>query len=431
MSSSLAAPSSDERLPGLLVIGGGPAGLMAAEAALAQGVAVTLWEAKGSVGRKFLIAGRGGLNLTHSEPPAGFHARYGEGGEVVSGWLQRFPPQQLRDWAAGLGIETFIGSSGRVFPRDFKAAPMLRQWLRRLRSQGLRIEVRQRLRSLQPHPAGGYTLEADTSTGVQTRQAAAVLLALGGGSWPQLGSDGRWVPLLEALGIPVTPLQASNSGFEADWSARLREQAGAPLKPVVLHWRDPRGEPRQRQGECVLSEQGLEGGVLYAASADLRQQLRAEGEARIWLDLCPGRTAEQIRSRLASADPRRSLGERLRRGLHLDAAKCALFFECRDAAPGSDPAALAAQLKALPIRLRAQRPLAEAISSAGGVVLGALDEGLQLKAHPGLFLAGEMLDWDAPTGGYLLSACFASGVVAGQAAARWLLSRQQAAKTRL
>ena len=402
-----------QAFPRLAIIGGGPAGLMAAEAACAAGVAVDLYDAKGSVGRKFLLAGKGGLNLTHGEPHARFVERYGARRDVVARWLDAFDAQALRRWARDLGVETFVGSSGRVFPLDLKAAPLLRGWLRRLRESGVAFHMHHRWLGWD-----GAALRFATAQGERTVAAAGTILALGGASWPQLGSDGAWVAPLEQAGIDVAPLQPANCGFELAWSAHLATRfAGAPLKPVVAHWVDRHGVAHARQGECVLSEYGIEGSLIYAIGAELREQLAARGEAVLRLDLVPGYAESVLAGRLAAPRGKHSLGDWLRRRAGLDAAKCALLFELTDKATLADPAALAAQLKALPLRLRAPRPVAEAISTAGGVRLEALDENLMLRERPGVYCAGEMLDWEAPTGGYLLTACFASGLLAGRAAA--------------
>ena len=403
--------------PRLAIIGGGPAGLMAAEAACAAGVAVDLYDAKGSVGRKFLLAGKGGLNLTHGEPRARFVELYGARRDAVGRWLDAFDADALRTWARGLGVETFVGSSGRVFPADLKAAPLLRGWLRRLRESGVTFHMHHRWLGWQAHD----TLHFATPQGARAVPADAVVLAPGGASWPQLGSDGAWVALLQQAGIDVAPLQPANCGFELAWSEHLCSRfAGAPLKPVVAHWVDRHGVARSRQGEFVLSEYGIEGSLIYAIGAELRGQIREHGEALLQLDLVPGYSEAALAERLAAPRGKHSIGDWLRRRAGLDAAKCALVFELTDKPTLADPLALAARLKALPLRLRAARPVAEAISTAGGVRLEALDENLMLRARPGVFCAGEMLDWEAPTGGYLLTACFASGLIAGRGAARWL-----------
>ena len=406
-------------LPGVAVIGGGPAGLMAAETLCRAGLEVDLFDAMGSVGRKFLIAGKGGLNLTHAEPRPGFDARYRERSREVGAWLNDFDADALRAWALGFGVETYIGSSGRVFPRDRKAAPLLRGWVRRLRESGVRFHVHHRWQGWDD----ARCLLFHTPDGDVPLSAPATVLALGGGSWPQLGSDGTWQGALRAAGADVAPLQPANCGFDIGWSTQLRERfAGAPLKPVIVHWHDTQGTLCTLQGECVLTASGIEGSVIYAISADLRDAIARDGSTMLWLDLAPGRDAARLRADFGRPRGKRSIGEWLRRQTGLDAAKAALVFEVlgRDAAGDLDT--LVATIKRLPLQLLRPRPIAEAISSAGGVRLEALDEALMLKAMPSTFCAGEMLDWEAPTGGYLLQACFASGLRAGRGAATWLHS---------
>jgi uncharacterized flavoprotein (TIGR03862 family) len=409
----------------LAVIGGGPAGLMAAEVARAAGVEVELFEAKGSVGRKFLIAGKGGLNLTHSEPMPAFARRYREREAEVASWLRDFDADALRAWALGLGVETFVGSSGRVFPADLKAAPLLRGWVRRLHAQGVRFHARHRWLGWD-HDG---RLRFATPEGARAVHADAVVLALGGGSWPQLGSDGAWVELLRDRGVDVAPLEPSNCGFDVGWSSHFAERrAGAPLKPVVAHWRDAGGAEHALQGECVATATGIEGSLVYALSARLREAIASDGSALLHLDLAPGRDETRLREALAKPRGGRSLGEHVRRQTGLSGAKSALLHEALDRAAMQDPAMLAATIKRLPLRLLRPRPVAEAISSAGGVRLEALDASLMLRpgasaVPPGTFCAGEMLDWEAPTGGYLLTACFASGKRAAEGAVAWLAAR--------
>ena len=415
-------PAAPTLSPRLAVIGGGPAGLMAAEVARAAGLEVDLFEAKGSVGRKFLIAGKGGLNLTHSEPRPGFDGRYRERAAEVGRWLDDFDADALREWAGGLGIDTYVGSSGRVFPLDRKAAPLLRGWVRRLRDAGVRFHAHHRWLGWEDDGA----LRFATPDGEATCEADAVVLALGGGSWPKLGSDGAWVDILSAQGIDVAPLRPANCGFDIGWSDFLATRhAGAPLKPVVAHWRDLDGNLRTLQGECVLTATGIEGSLVYAIAADLRDGIARDGDALLHLDLVPGRDLERLRRDLARSRGGRSLGEHLRRQTGLDAAKVALLHEQLDKAALQDMDRVAGTLKRLPLRLRRPRPLAEAISTAGGVRLESLDDALMLRPRlgmpqQGIFCAGEMLDWEAPTGGYLLTACFASGLRAGRGAVRWL-----------
>lgn len=411
---------SSRLLPELAVVGGGPAGLMAAEVASAAGISVHVYDAMGSAGRKFLLAGKGGLNLTHSEPFARFVERYGTRHAEVARWLTEFDADALRVWARELGVETFAGSSGRVFPADMKAAPLLRAWLRRLRESGVTFHMRHRWLGWQAHDA----LHFATPQGQCAVPVGAVVLALGGASWPRLGSTGAWVEPLTQAGVNVAPLRPANCGFEVCWSDYLISRfAGAPLKSVVAHWTDRAGIAHARQGECVLSEYGVEGSLIYAVGAELREQLAERGEASLRLDLAPGYNLPALAERLAAPRGKHSIGDWLRRRAGLDAAKCALVFELVAKPVLADPLALATRIKALPIPLLAPRPVAEAISTAGGVRLEELDDALMLQAQPGVFCAGEMLDWEAPTGGYLLNACFASGRVAGRGAARWLQSR--------
>ncbi len=403
--------------PGLVVIGGGPAGLMAAEVARAAGVQVDLYEAMGSVGRKFLIAGKGGLNLTHAEPRPAFDQRYRDRADAVGGWLDDFDAAALREWARGLGVETYVGSSDRVFPLDRKAAPLLRGWVRRLREQGVRFHVHHRWLGWTDDGA----LRFATPGGEATVTAPATLLALGGGSWPELGSDGAWAPVLAAQGVDVAALQPANCGFDVGWSEHLAQRhAGAPLKPVVAHWHDAEGVEHMLQGECVLTATGVEGSLIYALSAPMREAIAANGEARLWLDLAPGRDIEQLKRDLAKPRAGRSISEHLRRQTGLTGAKAALLHEVLGRDGMQDPDAIATAIKRLPLILTQPRPLAEAISTAGGVRLEALDDALMLRQHPGVFCAGEMLDWEAPTGGYLLTACFASGLRAGRGAVAYL-----------
>jgi uncharacterized flavoprotein (TIGR03862 family) len=399
------------------VVGGGPTGLIAAERLRAAGLAVDLYEAKGSVGRKFLIAGKGGLNLTHSDPPALFASRYRERQAEVGRWLARLDAQALREWARGLGVETYVGSSGRVFPLDRKAAPLLRGWVRRLREQGVTFHVQHRWTGW----GAGGALRFDTADGEREVRADATVLALGGASWPQLGSDGAWVEALGACGIDVAPLQPANCGFDVGWSAHFAgRHAGAPLKPVVLHWRDDAGDAQALQGECVVTRTGLEGSLVYAVSAMLREAIARDGHADIALDLAPGRDEAALVQALAQPRGGRSVSEHLRRAAGLQGAKAGLLREVLGADAMQDPARLAAAIKRLPLRLLRPRPVDEAISSAGGIRLEAMDRRLMLHALPGVFAAGEMLDWEAPTGGYLLTACFASGLVAADGVIDWL-----------
>ncbi len=405
--------------PRLAVIGGGPAGLMAAEVACRAGVPVDVYEAKGSVGRKFLIAGKGGLNLTHSDPFDVFVSRYRERADAVASWLRDFDADALRAWARAQGVETYVGSSGRVFPLDRKAAPLLRGWVRRLKEEGVRFHVQHRWLGWD-----GNALRFATPEGEQRVQAGATVLAMGGGSWPELGSDGAWVAPLAARGVDVAPLQPANCGFDIAWTPYFAERhAGAPLKPVVAHWTDVHGHAHTLQGECVASAHGIEGSLVYALSADLRELVARDGEAMLYLDLVPGRDEARLRAELARPRNGRSLSEHLRRHAGVSGVKAALLHEVLGKTITADAPTLAAILKRLPLKLLRPRPIDEAISSAGGVRLEALDDHLMLRQLPGVFCAGEMLDWEAPTGGYLLTACFASGLRAGRGAVDWLHAR--------
>jgi len=413
-------PEDSATTPTIAVIGGGPAGLMAAETLRAAGLQVDLYDAKGSVGRKFLIAGKGGMNLTHSDPFDVFVARYHPRQQEVASWLRTFDADALRDWARGLGVETFVGTSGRVFPTDLKAAPLLRGWVRRLREQGVRFHVHHRWHGW----SGDGALRFATLEGEIVVRADATVLAMGGGSWPELGSDGAWVASLEAQGIGVAPLQPSNCGFDIDWSQHLANRfAGEPLKPVVAHWQDANGTLHQRQGECVITATGIEGSLVYALSPMLRDAIARDGRATLVLDLLPGRDEAELVRRLARPRGSRSLSEHLRREAGVAGVRAALLYEVLDKAVLADPARIARTLKRFPFLLQRPRPIAEAISSAGGVPLEALDERLMLHALPGVFAAGEMLDWEAPTGGYLLTACFASGRRAARGVIDWLANR--------
>ncbi|MDO5625525.1 MAG: TIGR03862 family flavoprotein [Pseudomonadota bacterium] len=451
------------------IIGAGPAGLMAAEVLSAAGVETHVFDAMPSVGRKFLLAGKGGLNLTHAEPLAAFTARYGEQADAVAGWLQDFGPQAVRDWAAGLGVQTFVGSSRRVFPAEMKAAPLLRAWLHRLRyptapgAAAVRFHMRHRWVGWDVEAAdsiaesddvaaprhsreGGNPVSApaprldsrlrgndecnendavmlafETPAGPASVRARAVVLALGGASWPRLGSDGAWLPYLAQAGADVAPLVPANCGFDvagrdgSGWTPFFADRfAGTPLKNVAIAFTDGRGQPFAQRGECVLTATGIEGSLVYAASRLLRDALARAGTATFALNLLPARSAAEVQTAVAHPRGSRSLSSHLKSRLGLAPVHTALLHELLTPAQLKDPAALAAALHALPITLRAARPVAEAISTAGGVRLASLTDALELRTAPGLFCAGEMLDWEAPTGGYLLTACLASGARAGR-----------------
>lgn len=394
--------------PHVAIIGGGPAGLMAAEVLAQHGARVELFEAKPSVGRKFLIAGKGGLNLTHAEPRGAFLARYGVRRPQLEPLLNAFGPDEMRAWARGLGVETFVASSGRVFPEGLKAAPLLYAWRERLRAAGVVFHFRHRWMGW----GTGDTLIFATPTGETTHTPDAVVLALGGASWPQLGSDGRWVPVLAARGVDIAPLKPANCGFDVGWSEHMRQFAGHPVKPAILTF----GAFRQR-GEFIVTETGFEGSLIYAASALLRDEIALRGRAVIELDLTPDVSLPQLTEKLAGRGSR-SVSSHLAR-MGIKDAKASLLREVLPADVFRDPARLAAAIKALPVTLTAPRPLAEAISTAGGIRFEGLDDRLMLRTLPGVFCAGEMLDWEAPTGGYLLTACFASGRAAGRGVLDW------------
>ncbi len=398
--------------PRVAIIGGGPAGLMAAEVLIQGGAHVDLYDAMPSVGRKFLLAGKGGMNLTHSEAMTPFLSRYGQRQAEIEPLLATFGPEALRAWAHGLGIDTFVGSSGRVFPTDMKAAPLLRTWLHRLRGSGVNFHVRHRWLGWNEQGALRFAgPEGETSHAFD-----AVILALGGGSWARLGSNGAWVPLLQTRGIDVAALKPSNCGFDVAWSAHFRERyAGQPLKSVALTFGD-----FQRQGEFVVSETGIEGSLVYAASAAIRDAIEAHGSTKILLDLAPGKSLERVIAEVAHPRGSRSLSSHLQSRAGITGVKAGLLREVLGKDDYTDPQRLAAAIKALPLTLITPRPLDEAISSAGGVTFESLDANLMLHVLPGVFCAGEMLDWEAPTGGYLLTACFASGRAAGNGALAWL-----------
>ena len=400
-------------VPAVAIVGGGPAGLMAAEAARAAGADIDVYEHLGSVGRKFLIAGKGGLNLTHSEPFARFVERYGHRSAQVARWLKTFDADAVREWARSLGVETFVGSSGRVFPSDLKAAPLLRTWLRRLRADGVRFHVRERWLGWNDDDTLRFAHD-----GVDHRvRADATVLALGGASWPVLGSDGAWVPLLRSRGVAVETLQPSNCGFDVGWSEHFaKRHAGDPVKPVILEWNDADGTRIRQQGEFVVTATGVEGSLIYAMSARLRDAIASRGSTEIRLDLAPGRDVARLERDLMQPTQGRSLSEVLRRRVGIDGVKAGLLREVLGKFDLADPSRIAAAIKSLPLSLLRPRPIEEAISSAGGVAFDDLDESLMLKPLPGVFCAGEMIDWEAPTGGYLLTACFASGRIAGRAA---------------
>lgn len=399
----------------IAIFGGGPAGLMAATHLSGHGHAVTVYDAMPTLGRKFLLAGKSGLNLTHSEDYARFRARFGTASDTLAEALDDLKPDALRAWADALGAETFTGTSGRVFPRAMKGSPLLRRWLSDLQEKGVTIRTRHRWLGFE-----GQAHRVDTPDGMKIIHADAALLAFGGGSWPRLGSDGGWIEPLRQAQIAIDDLQPANCGFDVPWSPLFREKfAGAPVKSVTAT-----SGADAIPGEFVISRTGIEGSLVYAHSATLRDRLRAEGQAFLLLDLVPGRTLTRLEQDLSRQNPGTSFSNRLRKGAALDGVKTALLRECVADCASLAPKELARAIKALPIPLAAPRPLAEAISSAGGVRWTEMDRTYQLKRHPGLFVAGEMIDWEAPTGGYLLTACMATG----KAAAKGMLAYLAAAK---
>lgn len=398
--------------PLVAIVGGGPAGLMAAEVLTGVGANIHVFDAMPSVGRKFLMAGKSGLNLTHAESFDRFLGRFGPYGDRLAPILTVFNPNALRAWAQELGISTFVGSSGRVFPDDLKAAPLLRAWLRRLRTAGVQFHMRHRWQGWGADAA----LSFDTPAGAISVAPDAVVLALGGASWPQLGSDGAWVPWLERRGVQVTSLRPANCGFDVRWSEHFRGRfAGHPVKSVVLT-----AAGRSHRGDFIITEHGVEGGGVYAHAASLRDEIDARGAATLVLDLAPDREQMRLARELGTPRGSRSFATQLRKTVGIDGVKAGLVRECIPPDSFAEPDLLAAAIKALPLRLLAARPIAEAISSAGGIAFAALQDDLMIRALPGFFCAGEMLDWEVSTGGYLLNACFALGRTAGLGAANWL-----------
>ncbi len=408
----MAAPSKSE----IAIVGGGPAGLMAAEVLATSGAVVTVYERMPSVGRKFLLAGRGGLNLTHSEPRDALLSRYDAAEPFLRSAIDAFPPEALRTWSEGLGQPTFIGSSGRVFPEAMKTSPLLRAWLGRLASLGVTFRLRHRWEGWD----GDGWLVFSTPDGTATIAADAVILALGGASWPHLGSDGSWTEPLAEAGVAIAPLQPANCGFIANWSEIFaRRFEGEPLKNIRLSTGDT-----SIRGEALITRLGLQGTGIYALSAPLREAINAEGEAILRIDLRPGVPEDVLMRQLAAPRGRQSLSNVLRKATKLPALAVGLLHE--SALSGGTtlsamrPTQLAGLIKCVPVRLVAPAPIARAISTAGGIRLGELDYAFMLKQRPGVFAAGEMLDWEAPTGGYLLQACFSTGAAAARGALAWL-----------
>lgn len=412
------------------IIGGGPAGLMAAEVISASGMQVDVYDSMPSVGRKLLMAGKSGLNITHSDPFEVFVSRYGKRREEIEPLLKQFGADQLREWVHGLGIQTFIGTSGRVFPMGMKASPLLRAWLRRLTDSGVKFHLRHKLTSIRP--AGLITdndssnptcrtveLDFATPNGDVVVNADAVVLALGGGSWRRLGSDGAWADWLKQAGVEVEPLHPSNCGFDVKWNDHFREKyEGHPIKSVVLSFGKFQG-----QGEFIVTKEGVEGGLIYSASAFIRDEIYSHGNATVLLDLKPDRTLDWLTEKLSRPRGSKSLASYLEKTLGIKGVKAGLLREFVSKEDFADAQRLAGFIKALPVPFAAPRPLDEAISTAGGVTFESLDENLMLKNLRGIFCAGEMLDWEAPTGGYLLTACFSSGVAAGNGVLKYFYEK--------
>jgi len=398
------------------VIGAGPAGLMAAEVLAQGGAQVTVYDAMPSAGRKFLMAGRGGLNLTHSEPLPQFLARYREATPHLAAAIEAFPPQALRDWSEGLGQETFVGSSGRVFPKAFKASPLLRAWLRRLDSMGVRLALR--------HRWSGWDEQGrllfQTPVGPHAIETRATVLALGGASWPRLGSDGAWAEILAARGVQISPLRPANSGFTVSWSDIFRDRfEGQPLKGVAL----TSGKHRSR-GEAIVTRAGIEGGAVYALSAELREAIDASGGATLRVALRPDLDMKELTAKVSAPRGKQSLSNFLRKAVSLSPVAIGLLQEAAKTSGASltslSPAELGNLINAVPIELTGLAPISRAISTAGGIAFGEIDADLMLRRVPGVFAAGEMLDWEAPTGGYLLQASFATGAAAGRGVLKWI-----------
>ncbi len=413
----MSSANSDKSIKTAAIIGGGPAGLMAAEVLVRSGIKVSVYESMPTAGRKFLRAGLGGLNITHNEPYKDFCIRYGDRQKHLQSMLDEFTPDKLRQWVHELGIETFVGSSGRVFPREMKAAPLLRTWVHRLKSSGVEF--------YQNHRFVGFDknnkLELTTADGTMVLDTGVVILALGGASWPELGSTGNWTPWLAQRGVEIAPWQPANCGFTVDWSELFKQKFDhSPLKSVALTFTDLDGQTETRQGELMVCDWGIEGSLVYAFSKRLRESLLKNGEATFTLDLLPGKNTAKIESDLSRPRGSKTLSRHLQTCLGDDALKRNLLYEALTRDQMNHPGTISKCIKHLPITVSGTRPIAEAISTAGGVKFESCDNNLMLKDLPGIFVCGEMLDWEAPTGGYLLTACFATGQRAGQGALAWL-----------
>jgi uncharacterized flavoprotein (TIGR03862 family) len=400
----------------IIVIGGGPAGLMAAEKISNSGHEVHVYDAMPTVGRKFLLAGIGGLNLTHSEVYSTFIEKYRERKSEVSQLLKQYNAQHLQEWAGNLGIETFVGSSGRVFPKEMKAAPLLRAWLQRLKKNGVQFHMRHQWMGWQDE-----NLRFTTTEGEIHATADAVVFALGGASWPKLGSNGKWISLLTELGMEIAELKPSNCGFNISWSSFFKQKfSGSALKSVEAMLVDIKQNKIQKRSQIVITENGVEGSLIYALSAPIRELIDRDGHAIVYLDLVPDKEIERVMKEVGMPRGSRSLSSHLKSKLGIDSLKTALIYECLQDDVINNPGLLAKAIKKLPITCISTRPIDEAISTAGGILFESLDQNLMSKNKHGYFFAGEMLDWDAPTGGYLLTACFASGYVAGNGVNKYL-----------
>ncbi|MDH3325414.1 MAG: TIGR03862 family flavoprotein [Gammaproteobacteria bacterium] len=403
----------------IAIVGGGPSGLMAAEVLVQAGFIVDLYDSMPSVGRKVLMAGKSGLNITHDDPFEQFSKKYSERQPQLEPMLAKFQPDDVRAWTHKLGVETFVGSSGMVFPKEMKAAPLLRAWLHRLRKAGVRFHMRHRWTGWDE----SHMLCFETPQGMLKTKPDATVLALGGGSWKRLGSDAKWIPLLLKHNIEVATLKPANCGFDVIWSEHFRARfSGQPIKSVILSFTGTNGVTHRKEGELVVTKNGVEGSLIYAFSAIIRDEIAASGSAEIYLDLTPGRTISRLVSELSKPQGSRTMAKHLRNRAGIEGVKAGLLRELPKNI-FSDSAHLAATIKALPLKLVATRPIDEAISTAGGVKFETMDNNLMLRSMPGVFCSGEMLDWEAPTGGYLLTACFASGRAAGEGVLSWLESK--------
>ncbi len=400
----------------VFVIGAGPAGLMAAERLAAHGIEVHVFDAKASAGRKFLLAGKSGLNISHAEELEGFLSRYQPLALSLETAIRQFDASAIRAWCLDLGIPSFVGTSGRIFPEGMKAAPLLRSFMSRLRKLGVHFHMRHRWIAWQENAAVFATEDGEKSL-----QSDACIFALGGGSWPHLGSDGAWFGEFERNSIILEPLLSSNCGFEREWSTYFREKfAGVPLPSVRLTLTDVNGQVSSKVGQFVVSEYGVEGSLIYAFSGKISTLIQREGHADIYLDLLPGKSFERVLQEISHPRGARSLSAHLKSRVGLHPIHTALLHECLDKVSMQDSLSLAKYLKHLPLKLLRARPIAEAISSAGGIAWEALDTHWMLREKPGVFCAGEMIAWDAPTGGYLLTACFATGRAAADGVLSYL-----------